>query len=84
MGYCQGWQRGFASAKPLRTVFSNFLAAGTEAVWLIYPKLRVVDIHEREGVRRVAERDAFRERRLFSNIEFSLSLTALFGDNPER
>lgn len=72
--------------QPQRTLkkVGQYLAAATEAVWLIYPKLRVVDIHEREGVRRVAERDAFRESRLFSNIEFSLSLTALFGDNRER
>lgn len=74
------------SNQPKRTLkkVGQYLAAGTEAVWLIYPKLRVVDIHEREGVRRVAERDAFRESRLFSNIEFSLSLTALLGDNRER
>ena len=62
----------------------QYLAAGTQAVWLIYPKLRVIEIHEGDGIRGVTEQDAFRETRLFPGLEFSLSLTALFDDNPER
>jgi Uma2 family endonuclease len=62
----------------------QYLAAGTQSVWLIYPKLKVIEIHERDGIRRVAEQEDFRETRLCPDIEFSLSLTALFDDNPER
>jgi Uma2 family endonuclease len=62
----------------------QYLAAGTQSVWLIYPKLKVIEIHERDGIRRVTEQDDFSETRLFSGSEFSLSLPALFDDNPER
>jgi len=60
-----------------------YLAAGAQAVWLVYPQLKVIEIHDREGIRGVAEQDVFVESRLFPGIEFSLSLTALFDDNPE-
>lgn len=70
---------------PQRTLkkVRHYLAAGSQAVWLVYPKLKAIDIHEPDGVHRIAN-DHFRERRLFTGLEFSLSLAALFDENPER
>jgi Uma2 family endonuclease len=62
----------------------QYLAAGSHAVWLIYPPLKVIEIHDRDGIRGVTEQDPFLETQLFPGLEFSLSLTALFDDNPER
>lgn len=62
----------------------QYLAAGSQAVWLVYPPLKVIEIHDREGIRGMAEQDVFVETRLFPGLEFSLSLPALFDENPER
>jgi Uma2 family endonuclease len=61
----------------------QYMAAGCQAVWLVYPKLRVVEIHDAAGVRYVNEPEAIREDRLFPGLTFSLSLTALFDENPQ-
>lgn len=62
----------------------RYLSAGTQAVWLIHPKLRIIEIHDQQGIRRVTEKDAFRETRLFPGLEFALSLAALFDGNSEK
>lgn len=62
----------------------QYLAAGSQAVWLIYPALRIVEIHDLGGIRSVTEQDSFEETRLFPGLVFSLSLLALFDENPER
>jgi Uma2 family endonuclease len=72
-----------ASNKPQRMLkkVGQYLAAGSQAVWLIYLKLRAMDIHEAESVHRITGQD-FRETKLFHALEFSLSLPALFDENP--
>jgi len=62
----------------------QYLAAGSQAVWLIYPALRLVEIHDKAGVRDVAEPGTINEQKLFTGATFSVSLTALFEDNPRR
>jgi Uma2 family endonuclease len=62
----------------------QYLAAGSLAVWLVYPALRLIEIHDRAGVREIAEPAPFIEEQLFPGFKFSLSLTAIFDDNPER
>jgi len=62
----------------------QYLAAGSHAVWLVYPALKIIEIHDREGIRGVTEEDSFDETRLFPGLTFSLSLAALFDENPER
>ncbi len=61
----------------------QYMGAGCEAVWLVYPKLRVVEIHDAAGVRYVTEPEMIREQRLFPDLTFALSLTALFDENPQ-
>ena len=62
----------------------QYLAAGGEAVWLVYPALRLVEIHDAAGIRDLTESEPISEERLFPGLKFSLSLTALFDDDPER
>jgi Uma2 family endonuclease len=58
----------------------QYLDAGSRAVWLIYPALRMVEIHDSAGARRIKEPEAVDESKLFSGAKFSLSLPALFDD----
>lgn len=43
----------------------QYLAAGSQAVWLIYAALRLVEIHDKTGVREVAEPEPISEQHLF-------------------
>lgn len=61
----------------------QYLDAGSQAVWLVYPALRLIEIHDRTGKRDVTEPSPLVEQQLFSGCRFSLSLTGLFDDNPE-
>jgi Uma2 family endonuclease len=58
----------------------QFLEAGCQAVWLIYPALRSAEIHDASGIRRIVPPDTIQESRLFSGSNFVLSLTALLDD----
>jgi Uma2 family endonuclease len=58
----------------------QYLAAGCQAVWLVYPALRLVEIHNAAGARRITEPESLQESKSFSGFKFSLSLTALFDD----
>ena len=62
----------------------QYLAAGSQAVWLIYPALRLVEIHDKVGMHEVAEPGTISEQRLFAGAKFASSLTALFEDNPRQ
>jgi Uma2 family endonuclease len=61
----------------------QYLTAGSQAVWLVYPALRLVEIHSREEKRDVTEPAHITEQGLFGDRTFTLSLTALFDENPE-
>jgi Uma2 family endonuclease len=58
----------------------QYLDAGSHAVWLVYPTLRLIEIHDSKGARRISEPESLEESRLFAGFKFSLSLTALFDD----
>lgn len=58
----------------------QYLAAGTRAVWLVYPDSRSVEIHDPAGVRRITEPDSIAESNPFSGNTFSLLLSAIFDD----
>ena len=62
----------------------QYLSAGSQAVWLVYPALQLVEIHDfhkdvKGGhVREVREPDAIEESKLFGGVRFSLPLRAIF------
>jgi Uma2 family endonuclease len=61
----------------------QYLDAGSQAVWLVYPALRLIEIHSRAGKQDVTEPSLLVEQQMFAGQKFSLSLTALFDENPE-
>ena len=62
----------------------QYLASGSEAVWLVYPALGLVEMHDSGGVREVVEPQTLKEAGPFAGIEFSISLSDLFDKNLER
>lgn len=62
----------------------QYLAAGCSVVWVVYPALRLVDVHKAGGSRQVKAPESLSESDLFPGRAFSLSLTTLFGDEPQK
>ena len=61
---------------------SQYLSAGTKIVWVIYPPLRIVEIHTSNGIRQIKEPDSLKEEQLFGKHTFALSLDTLFSNDP--
>jgi Uma2 family endonuclease len=61
----------------------QYLSAGTLSVWLIYPALQLVEIHD-GGFRAIKTPEAAIDERPFAGLKFSIALTELFDENPER
>lgn len=59
----------------------QYLTAGSNAVWLVYPALRVVEVRRTSGIRKVKAPDQLVEDELFPGHRFTLSLSALFHDS---
>jgi Uma2 family endonuclease len=59
----------------------QYLSAGCRAVWIVYPALRLVEVHSAAGVRQVQEPEALKEETLIPG--FSLSSRYIFdGEGP--
>jgi Uma2 family endonuclease len=54
----------------------QYLRAGCEAVWIIYPSLRMVEIHSKAGLRQVREPEELRDENLLPG--FSVDLSYIF------
>ena len=59
----------------------QYLAAGCQSVWLVYPGLSLVEIHDAGGSHSITSPQSIDEQKLFPGRAFSLSLTAVFGDD---
>jgi Uma2 family endonuclease len=64
------------SAQDMAKKTQQYLQTGCRAVWIVYPSLRLVEIHSAEGVRRVVEPQALAAKELFPG--WSLSLRYVF------
>ena len=66
----------------------QYLAAGSQAVWLVYPALQLVEIHKAgEGhqsvmVRKLKNTETIEETTIFGGRPFSLSLKSIFETLP--
>ena len=71
-------------AQDMRKKVSQYLAAGCHAVWVVYPELRLVEIHDAKGTREVHEPNSIDEEITSSRVRFSLPLKAIFeSEFPE-
>jgi Uma2 family endonuclease len=57
---------------------SQYLSAGSKTVWVVYPALRLVEVHQAGEVRKVTAPGPLRESQVFNNLDFSLSLDEIF------
>lgn len=62
----------------------QYRAAGCQAVWLVYPALQFVEIHDAMGVREVTMPELIQEDRLFPGFKFEVSLAELFEEDLEK
>ncbi len=62
----------------------QYRAAGCQAVWLVYPGLQFVEIHDAAGVREVTVPRSIQEERLFPGFSFEVSLAELFEEDLEK
>lgn len=68
------------SAEDMMARVRQYLAAGSLAVWVVYPRLRLVEVYDATGTREVAEPAPLEARGVFGDLTFSLPLTAIFDD----
>jgi len=68
------------TAKKVRQYF----AAGGHAVWVVYPALRLVELHDAGGMRSLTEGESLSEDKLFAGHNFSLPLFVMFDPDLER
>src|SRR5215468_11616110 len=54
----------------------QYLEAGCRSVWIVYPALRLVEVHSARGVRTVQEPESLKDEGLLPG--FTLSLTSIF------
>ena len=60
----------------------QYLLAGCATVWVVYPTLRLVEVHAKDRVQKVQEPETLKEEGLFPG--FSLYLTYIFdGNRPD-
>jgi len=64
------------TAQDIAKKTQQYLQAGCHRVWLVYPALRLVEVHTTAGVGRVREPELLREQELLPG--FSLSLQYIF------
>ena len=63
-------------AEDMARKIEQYLATGSQSVWVFYSTLRMVEIHSEQGVHRVREPELVTEERLLPG--WSLSLTYVF------
>src|SRR5437764_8515240 len=59
----------------------QYLVASCRSVWIVYPSLRLVEVHSSAGIRAVREPETLSEKQLFTG--FGLSLPYVFDGKKE-
>jgi Uma2 family endonuclease len=55
----------------------QYLKAGSRSVWIVHPKLRLIEIHTRTGAHTIREPELLKDQGLFPG--FSMELAKVFG-----
>jgi Uma2 family endonuclease len=71
------------SAEDMMAKVRQYLAAGSLAVWVVYPRLRLVEVHDAAGTRAVFEPAVLEAHGVFGNLTFSLPLTEIFDKDAQ-
>jgi Uma2 family endonuclease len=70
------------SAEDMLLKVHQYLKAGSKAVWVVYPALELLVVHDTQGVREFQKH--FEEHELFGGIPFTLPLDYVFDPNLTR
>jgi len=68
------------SAQDMAKKINQHLAGGSQAVWVVYPPMRQVEIHRSTDTRKVAAPASLIEEDLFVGLKYSMSLVDIFRD----
>jgi Uma2 family endonuclease len=60
------------SADDISKKTQQYLRAGCRAVWIVYPKLRMIDVHSTAGSRHVREPELLKDENLFPGLSLFL------------
>lgn len=66
------------SAEDIAKKTQQYLRGGSQTVWIVYPKLRLVEVHSASGVKQIREPAALEEPALLPG--FALSLRYIFDE----
>jgi len=69
------------SAQDMLTKIHQYLEAGCQAVWVFYPNLKLVEVHDLQGTREVAAPAALRDDKLFAGHTYLLPLSPIFEED---
>jgi len=69
------------TAQDMLTKVHQYLEAGCQAVWLFYPKLKVVEIHDGAGIREITAPALLEEGKLFTGHKYALPLAHVFDED---
>ena len=69
------------SAQDTLTKVHQYLGAGCRAVWVFYPNLKVVQVHDSLGTREIAAPASLHEEQLFGDKPYSLPLAPIFDED---
>jgi Uma2 family endonuclease len=69
------------SAEKMLTKIHEYLNAGCQAVWVFYPKQKVVEIHDANAIRKVTAPALLEEEKLFAGHKYSLPLAPIFDED---
>ncbi|HEV2991475.1 MAG TPA: Uma2 family endonuclease [Candidatus Angelobacter sp.] len=69
------------SAQDMLRKIHQYLDAGCQAVWVFYPDLKAVEIHDALGIREVSAPNSLQEETIFAGYSYSLPLTLVFDED---
>jgi Uma2 family endonuclease len=65
----------------------QYLEAGSRAVWLVYPTLRLIEVHDAAGARRITEPESLQESKYLADSSFFVAhcafRTTFFGGSRD-
>jgi len=71
-------------AQDMLTKVHQYLAPGAKAVWVFYPNLKVVQIHDRQGAQEIAAPASLEDKSVFRGQSYTLPLTLIFDEDMKK
>jgi Uma2 family endonuclease len=69
------------SAQDMLTKVHQYLDAGCQAVWVFYPNLKLVAIHDQHGTREITAPASLHEETVFAGLSYALPLSPIFDED---